>query len=44
MEVYPELTVKFARHFNQSFNINGYSDNEIYHLLFKFINHNRKER
>ena len=44
MEVYPELTVKFARHFSLSFNVDGYSDDEIYHLLFKFIDRKRKER
>ena len=38
-----EITVKFARHFSQTFNVDNYSDDEIYHILVKFIDRKRKE-
>lgn len=40
---YPEVTVKFARHFSRTFNVDDYSDDEIYHILVKFIDRKRKE-
>ena len=40
---HPEVTVKFARHFSQTFNVYEYSDDEIFHIIVKFIDRKRKE-
>ena len=41
-EVQPSITVKFARFVSLTFNIPGYEDDEIYRILFR--NRDRERR
>ena len=41
-EVPPSITVKFARFVSLTFNIPGYEDDEIYRILFRYRDRERR--
>ena len=40
----PSITVKFARFVSLTFNIPGYEDDEIYRILFRFRDRERRPK